>query len=253
MVICCYNTHTNMSEHFMGERGKVADKALIKYNFITIIGDLNNNSLLPKCEVNKHLFDFMNSHVMKNIINEPTCFKTLTGTLLDVIVTSNSNRFLKSGSLNTGLSDTHHLVYGVLRTGFTKDGPRRVCYRSFKNFNVDNYNADVAQAPFHVMEIFEDIDDFTWFYDKMHRDILDSHAPLKSRIIRPNQPRFMNSALRKAAHRKAQLQNKANRFTNTIDFETYRVQRNKTTSIRHKAIKGFHGENCNVNCRNNTN
>ncbi len=37
-----------MSEHFMGERTKVADKALIQYNFVNIIGDLNNNLLLPK-------------------------------------------------------------------------------------------------------------------------------------------------------------------------------------------------------------
>ncbi len=179
----------------------------------------------------------MNSHAMQNIINEPTCFKTPIGTLLDVIVTSNSNRFLKSGFLNTGLSDFHHLVYGVLHTGFPITGPQKVCYRSFKNFNVESYNADVAQAPFHVMEIFEDIDDSTWFYNMMHRDILDSHAPLNSGMIRPNQPTFMNSAIRKAAYRKAQLQNKANRFPNTINLEKYRVQRNKTTSIRRKAIK----------------
>ncbi len=184
---------------------------------------------------------------------ELTCFKTPIGTLLNVIVTSNSNQFLQSGSLNTGLSDFHHLVYDVLHTGFPKASPWRVCYRPFKNINVENYNADAAQAPFHVMEIFEDIDDSTWFYDMMHRDIPDSHAPLKSRMIRPNQSPFMNSALRKAAHRKAQLQNKANRFPNTIHFEKYRVQRIKTTSIRRKAIKGFYGENCNVNCRNYTN
>ncbi len=76
----------------------------------------------------------MNSYAMKNIINEPTCFKTPIGTLLDVIVTSNSNCFLKCGSLNTGLSDFHHLVYGVLCTGFPKASPQRACYLSIKNF-----------------------------------------------------------------------------------------------------------------------
>ncbi len=44
-----------MSEHFMGELSKAANKALIQYKYIAIIGDLNNNLLLPKCEVNKHL------------------------------------------------------------------------------------------------------------------------------------------------------------------------------------------------------
>ncbi len=67
--------------------------------------------------------------------------------------------------------------------------------------------------------------------------------PLKSRIIRPNQPPSMNSALRKAAHRKAQPENKKKHFPNNINFEKFRVQRNKTTSIRRKAIKHFYNEN----------
>ncbi len=103
------------------------------------------------------------------------------------------------------------------------------------------------------MKIFDDIDDPMWFYNPMHRDILDSHATLKSRIIRPNQPPYLNSALRKAAHRKAQLENKKNCFPNNINFEKFRVQRNKTTSIRRKAIKDFYNENCNQNCRTEPN
>ncbi len=60
----------------------------------------------------------MNTHAKHNIIKKPTCFENPDGTLVDVIVTSNKNRFLKSGSFNTGLSDFHHLIYGVLHTGF---------------------------------------------------------------------------------------------------------------------------------------
>ncbi len=35
----------------------------------------------------------------------------------------------------------------------------KVIYRSYKTLNAEAYNADLAQAPFHVMEIFDDIDD----------------------------------------------------------------------------------------------
>ncbi len=43
-----------------------------------------------------------------------------------------------------------------------------------------------------------------WYFDTLHKQILDQHAPIKSRVIRPNQPPFMNSSLRNVAHRKAQ-------------------------------------------------
>ncbi len=117
LIICCYNPNSSMSESYMKKLSTLVDKSLTQYKFITVI-DLNNNLLLEKCDVNKHVLDFMNTHAMHNIKNKPSCFKNPDGTLLDVFVTSNKNRFLKSGSFNTGLNDFHHLIYGVLRTGF---------------------------------------------------------------------------------------------------------------------------------------
>ncbi len=90
----------------------------------------------------------------------------------------------------------------------------------------------MAQAPFQVMEIFDDVDDAQCYFDTLHKQILDQHAPIKSIVIRPNQPPFMNCSLMKVAHRKAQLQNRVRRFPNRKNFENFRVIRNKTTSIR---------------------
>ena len=253
LIICGYNPHTKHSESFMRELSVVVDKAMTQYKFVTVIGDLNNNLLQPKGTINKHLIDFMDTHGMTNLIKGPTCFKKPDGTLLDVIVTSNNKRFLTSGSFNTGLSDFHHLIYGILRTGFPRAAPRTVYYRSYKNFNSESYKNDLDQAPFHVMEIFDDIDDSVWYFDTLQKDILNSHAPLKSRIIRPNQPPFMNAALRKAAHRKAQLHNRNDMYPNRRNYEAYRVQRNKTANIRRNAIKDFFKEHCNKNCRNEPN
>ncbi len=81
------------------------------------------------------------------------------------------------------------------------------------------------------MEFFYDVDDAQWYFDTLHKQILDQHAPIKSRVIRPNQPPFMNSNLRKVAHRKAQFQNRVRRFPNHKNFENVCVIRYKTTSI----------------------
>ncbi len=48
----------------MSELTTIVDKGLLDYDFITIIGDLNNNLLVTKSGVNKHLIEFMNSQAM---------------------------------------------------------------------------------------------------------------------------------------------------------------------------------------------
>ncbi len=55
LIICCYNPHSSMTESYMKEFSTLVDKSLTQYKFITVIGDLNNNLLLKKCDVNKHL------------------------------------------------------------------------------------------------------------------------------------------------------------------------------------------------------
>ncbi len=82
----------------MSEHTTIVDKGLLNYDFITIIGDLNNDLFVTKSDVNKHLIEFMNSQVMSNIIKMPTCFKTPGGTLLDVSITTNKYRYLSSGA-----------------------------------------------------------------------------------------------------------------------------------------------------------
>ncbi len=50
LIICSYNPHYNYSDTFMSELTTIVDKGLLDYDFITIIGDLNNNLLVTKSE-----------------------------------------------------------------------------------------------------------------------------------------------------------------------------------------------------------
>ena len=69
-------------------------------------------------------------------------------------------------------------------------------------------------------------------------------APLKSKRVRPNQPPFMNSRLRKNVHLKAQLRNRYNKYPNRRNWELFRIQRNRTTQIRKTSIKSYLMERC---------
>ena len=42
----------------------------------------------------------------------------------------------------------------------------------------------MSQAPFHVGNIFDDVDDSLWFCETLMRDVMDEHAPLKTKTLK---------------------------------------------------------------------
>ena len=60
----------------------------------------------------------------------------------------------------------------------------KIYYRNYKNFCENEYLNDIVSAPFHVADIFDDVDDTAWFYSLLIRNIINSHAPVKSKIIK---------------------------------------------------------------------
>ena len=42
-----------------------------------------------------------------------------------------------------------------------------------KQFQVDQFRADITAAPFHVARVFEDKDDVLWAWNKLFKDICD--------------------------------------------------------------------------------
>ena len=53
--------------------------------------------------------------------------------------------------------------------------------------------------PFDVAYVFDDINNICWAWEKMYTDILNDHAPIKSRKIRsaPGQSKFITPEIRK--------------------------------------------------------
>ena len=40
-----------------------------------------------------------------------------------------------------------------------------IMYRSYKHFDDNKFNDDLSVAPFHVSEIFDDVDDALWLWN----------------------------------------------------------------------------------------
>ena len=132
---------------------------------------------------------------LHNLIKTATCFKGKPS-LLDVILTNKPNLFHSSNSSECGLSDYHHIVYTVKRGRINLPKPRWIKYRSYKKYKEDAFLQDMAQAPLHVCQVFDDPDDVYWAYTRMITDVIDRHVPLKRKRRRAEEAPYMNSTYR---------------------------------------------------------
>ena len=121
--------------------------------------------------------------------------------------------------------------------------PRKIYYRSYKNFDDEKFANDIASAPFHVAKIFDDVDDMSSYVSKLLGKIIDYHAPVKCKNIKCNSVPFMNSQLHKAMNKRNMARNKFRKNGHKY-WEEHRRQRNKTVAIRKKSIANYFAKNC---------
>ena len=88
------------------------------------------------------LFDY------KSLIKEATCFKKdCLPTLNDVILTNISRLCIKSLNYSTGISDCHNFI-STLYSNIPKDEMSKFEYRSFRDFNQDQFIMDLQAVYF---------------------------------------------------------------------------------------------------------
>ena len=89
--------------------------------------------------------DFTDTFSLSNLINKKTCFKNLSGTAIDVMLTNRPKCFQKTSTVVTGLSDFHRMITSCLKTTFKKIPPRKIIFRDYKKFDTQNFLYDLDQ------------------------------------------------------------------------------------------------------------
>ena len=92
------------------------------------------------------------------MITEPTRVTAHSESLLDVILTNNPDMFKKCGAYQPEMSD-HHMVFGEMMEKVHKHKTRTITFRQTKSTDFEQLNRDLEAAPWHVGEIFCNVDD----------------------------------------------------------------------------------------------
>ena len=142
--------------------------------------------LRPNEREGKILIDMEEVNNLQCMISEPTRITPNSQTLLDVILTTTPELFGKCGTYDPEISD-HRLVYGVMTEKVRKHRPKIITFRSVKNTDHKHLNQDLLDAPWHVAEMFSDIDDKYDYWNGLFDIIVNEHVPIKT-IKGSNEP-----------------------------------------------------------------
>ena len=112
------------------------------------------------------------------------------------------------------------MVVTVLKNSYNKLKPKEIHYRSYKLFNRNDFRNDlrVALANTSTYDKFEGI----------YLDVLDKHAPMKTKTVRANVAPYMTKTLRKAIMRRTALKNKLIHGNSPGIKEAYKKQKKNT-------------------------
>ena len=183
-----------------------------------------------------NLLDLMEIFSLDCLITKATRKTKTSEKLLHLILTSNKKKTLVSDVVDTQISD-HSLVFAILRSRAPRSRSRKICVRSFKNFNRDKFIQDLKMAPFSIVDLFVEVDDKVYAFEQLFYEILTEHAPLKQTMVRGNQVPCMTEQWRKAIRHRNKLWRLFMRNRTDANYDHYKIQRNICTSLRRKAIK----------------
>ena len=227
---------------FFEELTNSLNKATNKYDNIFVSGDFNIDMSNNAKDKNNYLSDFMDTFSLRNIVNLKTCYKSVCGSILDIMLTNKSKCFQKTSTVTTGLSDFHKMIVTSLKAHFKKLPPKKIVYRDYKNFDENAFLYELDQNMIKG-KFYAQNDPYNGFTSTF-TNIANKHAPLKKKIIRGNDAPFMTKELRKAIMNRSRSKHKYLKNPSRENFLILKKMKNKSNSLCRKAKKQFFKKSC---------
>ena len=121
-----------------------------------------------------------------------------------------------------------------MKAKITKAEPKYVNYCNNKNFNEQDFKLELRGK----LEV--DVVDANYeTFHNVHLNVLNKHAPIKTKVIRGNQAPYITKAYRKAVMRRSELKIKYLKNSTLENFKKFRKQKKFCSRIYKKERKRF--------------
>ena len=174
-------------------------------------------------------------HLIQHI-SEPSRVTPVSSTLIDHFITTPSLT-VNSVYQAVGLSDHLLQVVDISNAQSVKPAQSVMYVSSYRNCDWDAMRECLRTAPWHVMDIFDDIDDKWHFFKSCLYYVLNQYAPLK-RVVSKFSKRptpWLTDDLLLAIKVKQRAQRQAAKTHHPDDIAVYKKLKNKLKSSIHQA------------------
>ena len=121
----------------------------------------------------------------------------------------------------------------MLKIKFTKLPAKKISYRKYSNFIEGQFLLELRhRINTNFISTYAE-------FETLFTEILNKHAPLKTKFLRANNRPHITKDLRKAIMKRSRLKNKANKTGNPEDMANYRAQRNLVVNMNRRAKKSL--------------
>ena len=195
LVCMAYRPPNTPLSCFESESSDVLTSAMSLNIPLYIVGDLSFNLLNISDTGSKTLLDLCNTFNLTQLIESPTRITESSGSLIDVMLTSNKNLVSKASVLANSISD-HDLIVASLNLKKSRLKPTYVSTKSFKNFSKNAFLANLSNAPWSIIDILKDVEHKLDTFNSLFHQILNQHAPVKINKQRARPNSFINDNIR---------------------------------------------------------
>ena len=230
VLLSVYRPPTQSQDYLLENLGRALDHYSENYENFMFIGDFNMT------ETEEQLKNFLDLYGLKNLVPEPTCYKSETARCIYLVLTNRNRSVQQSTTVETGLSDFHKMAVTVLKTTFPKQGPTVINYRNYKNFDELAFRNDLREELGRIEPSDLSYSSFETTFDK----VLDKHAPVKKKYVRANEKPFMTRALRKAVMLRSRLRNRYNKNQTVENWNKFRKQRNSCVKLFRREKRNYY-------------
>lgn len=128
-------------------------------------------------------------------------------------------------------------MYGALKQKINLNRPTIINLRRFKNFDSERINFDTA--PWHIIQLFDEVDDQIHVWNLIMNDVLNDLASVKKMRVRDKDVPYMTSEWKCAIRSKRKFNAKYLIIKTPATWKLRHNTRNDATKQRRIAIKNY--------------
>ena len=192
-----------------------------------LLGDCNKNWTDKSSHTAKTTLGHLN---LTQLINEPTRVTPTSQSLLDWILVSHPNRFIKSGIMPDSFSD-HCIVFCIWKIKLPKLPPKLINIGQYKKINNNHFINDLISVNWDRYQIISNVHDAWDFFHTELLKIIDKHAPFKTIKVKGSHLPWVSSDLISTFRQRDKAWATYRKSKSAADWENYRLLRNKSKTM----------------------